>query len=180
MTHNIKKTNLFNFLKSESVIEEINTNTISIREDKNTATLKKVIISNFNNTSTYWIMNPETKTFLQPNSKKVDGIILEHTSDGNLNIVLIELKSTSVTPSEIIEKFEKSLSWVYLLLNLLDGKEDQKIKVFGILVAQKNKNWNTKGNLQIFNSTSIRYIKRSFFTSLNEYSTTYNSLITPI
>ena len=52
-----------------------------------------------------------------------------------------------------------------ILLNLLDGKERGKIRVFGVLISQEKIDWNEKSTLNILSSTSIRYIKRSFYTS---------------
>jgi len=171
MSHNISKQNIFDFLKAESVIIEIPpSNNIHIIEEKNlnTTKLQKVNITALNNTSKYWQLNPETPTFLQPNSKKVESIILEQTESDILNIFLVEMKSGRInrsTENDISEKFSASLSWVYLLLNLLNNKENQEIKVFAILVAQQNKNWNSRETLNILSSTSIRYKKKSFYTS---------------
>lgn len=170
MIHTVDKINLFNFLKAESIIIEVNTrDNIEIIEDKNigTSNLQKVILTTLNPQSKYWKLNPETSTFLQPNSKKVESIIIEQTDNNILNIFLIEMKSKQIsrkTVNEIEEKFTISLSWVYVLLNLLNHKEEQSIKVFGILVAQKNMNWNSRETLNILSSTSIRYKKKSFYT----------------
>ena len=171
MKHKIKKENIFNFLKAESIIEEIGQqDDIEIIESKNINTdkLSKVQITSLTGDSKYWIINPENSTFLESMSKKVERIILEYTKDAILNIILLEMKSKSFLVSEVIEKFEKSLSWVYLLLNLLNDKENQDIRVYGILVAQKRKNWDEVDTLNIFTSTSIRYTKRSFFETSNE------------
>lgn len=180
MIHKIKKDNIFNFLKSESIVKLINDDFILIEESKNevfTGCLCNVKIENLNATSNYWQLNPETLSFLELNGKKVDGVIIEEKQNGTLNISLIELKSKTVTPSDIIEKFEKTLSCVYLLLNLLNGKEDTRIRVFGILIAQKNKTWNEKEDLNILSSTSIRYIKRAFHTTNTSDVFQYNDLV---
>ena len=87
------------------------------------------------------------------------------------------MKSTKVSEIKVLEKFEKSLTWTYLFLNLLNGKENQKIKVYGILVAQKRKNWNSKETLNILSSTAIRYIKRSFFTPNKEVEIKLNEIL---
>lgn len=71
----------------------------------------------------------------------MDGIIIEETAEEKLRIILVELKSKTIMDSDIIEKFEQSLSWVYLLLNLLNGKkEDKEIEIYGILASQIDKN----------------------------------------
>ena len=179
MTHEIKKENIFNFLKAQSIVEEVSSNeNIEILEQDKNANLKKVILTHLNVTSDYWILNSESKTFLEMQGKKVEKVILEQTQEGILNIIMVELKSEKVgNQNKILEKFKNSLSWVYLLLNLLNGKENQKIKVFGILVAQEDKKWNEKSTLKIFNSTSIRYNKSSFYTTENEFETEINRLL---
>jgi len=181
MSHNINKQNIFDFLKAESIVIEIAQDSdIEICESSNDITsscLQKVILTTLNNNSTYWKINPETTTFLQSKNKKVESIILEHTNDDTLNIILLEMKSKTVKPSDIKEKFKNSLSWVYVLLNLLDGKENQKIKVYGILVAQKNKNWNENDTLNILSSTSIRYKKKSFYTTNTSIDIPINNLL---
>ena len=179
MTHNIKKENIFDFLKAESIIEEINDEYIDIIETSNNGTekLSKVSITNLNPISKYWRMDSENGTFFEPNSKKVENVILEEKNDGILNIILLEMKSTKVSEIKVLEKFEKSLTWTYLFLNLLNGKENQKIKVYGILVAQKRKNWNSKETLNILSSTAIRYIKRSFFTPNKEVEIKLNEIL---
>lgn len=181
--HNIKKENIFDFLKAESIIEEISSEgIIEIVEDKNIndGKLSKVTIKDLNISSKYWLLDSENGTFFEPQSKKVENVILEQTADGVLNIILVEMKSTKISRKDelkIVEKFEKSLTWTYLFLNLLNGKQNQKIKVYGILVAQKNKNWNTKDNLNIFSSTTIRYIKRSFYTPNSEVEISLNDIL---
>jgi len=182
MSHQISKQNIFNFLKAKSVVIEIASNSnIEIIEEKNidTSKLQKVNITSLKNSSKYWQLNPETPTFLQPNSKKVESIILEETEDNILNIFLIEMKSGSINrraENDICEKFSASLSWVYLLLNLLNNKENQKIKVFGILVAQKDMKWNENKDLDIFISTSIRYKKKSFYTPDTQMNISFKEL----
>lgn len=167
MIHRIEKDNIFNFLKEKSVIQEISEyDTINILEDSKGANLKEVILNNLDITSKYWILNSESKTFLEMQGRKVEKIILEQTHDDILNIIMIELKSEKIgNKNKILEKFKNSLSWVYLLLNLLDGKERGKIRVFGVLISQEKIDWNEKSTLNILSSTSIRYIKRSFYTS---------------
>jgi len=183
MNHNIKKEHIFNFLKSESIIEPISSSEIiSIEEKSNTDTtsLCNINIVSLNNDSNYWRLNPENKTFLEPNSKKVENVILEYTKDKLLNIMMIEMKSKTIKRKDenaIVEKFEKSLSWVYLLLNLLDDKQNQKINVYGVLVAQKDKKWNSKETLNIFSSTSIRYKKISFYTTNTTIDIDLNSIL---
>jgi len=167
MIHRIEKDNIFNFLKEKSVIQEVSEyDTINILEDSKGANLKEVILNNLDITSKYWILNSESKTFLEMQGRKVEKIILEQTHDDILNIIMIELKSEKIgNKNKILEKFKNSLSWVYLLLNLLDGKERGKIRVFGVLISQEKIDWNEKSTLNILSSTSIRYIKRSFYTS---------------
>ena len=60
---------------------------------------------------------------------------------------------------------------------MLSGKENQDIEDYGILIAQNNKKWNEKANLNIFNSTSIRYVKRSFFTENSSLVIDYDDMI---
>jgi len=181
MTHNIKKSHIFTFLKEKEIVEEIYSDTIEILERDKEANLQKVILTNLNSNSQYWVLNSESKTFLEMQGRKVEKIILEQTNEGYLNIIMVELKSKKVgNQNKILEKFRNSLSWVYLLLNILDGKQRQKIRVFGILVAQEDKRWNSKESLKLFSSTSIRYIKRSFYTEKNEFEIDINKLSTPI
>jgi len=182
MSHIVNKQNIFDFLKSKSIIIEISSaSDINISEDKNIGTdrLQKVNLTNLNSTSKYWQLNPETTTFLQPKGKKVESIVIELMADNNLNIFLIEMKSKCIrrsTINDIEEKFSISISWIYLLLNLLNHEINQNIKVFGILVAQKNMNWNSRETLNILSSTSIRYKKKSFFTEDTEYTIDINNL----
>ena len=89
--------------------------------------------------------------------------------------------SSELFENEIKELIESQNSPLKnLLLNLLYGKENKEIEIFGILAAQKNKNWNTKSDLYILNSTSIRYIKRSFFTTESYLDLNYNELVKKI
>jgi len=180
MNHIVNKQNIFNFLKSESVIIEVSSeNNIEILEDKNIGTdnLQKVNLINLNSTSTYWQLNPETSTYFQPKGKKVESIIIEQTNNNILNIFLIEMKSKRINESDIYEKFKISLSWIYLLLNLLNHDEKQSIKVFGILVAQKDMEWKHRSDLNILSSTSIRYKKKSFYTQNIEIDIPINELL---
>lgn len=186
MTYNISKQKVFDFLKAESIVEEIEVNSLfEIIESKIESQngLNKVILKMNNSDSKFWKVHLENSTgasrFLEPIGKKVDSIILQELGD-TLNIILIELKSKTIKESDIKEKFEMSLSWIYLLLNLLNNKENQKIKVFGILIAQKNKKWNQKDTLNIFNSTSIRYLKRSFHTTSTEIELNFQDFIAAI
>lgn len=179
MIHKIKKQNIFNFLKAQGIVKEINHSTKFLETAPNSF-LTELNIMNLNTTSTYWQILAENKTFLEPTSKKVDGIIIEETKEKNLRIVMVELKSKVFKNSSVIDKFEQSLSWIYLLLNLLNGKENKEIEVYGILIAQKNVNWNEKSDLNIFNSTSIRYIKRSFYTTNNSFNINYDEFVKKI
>jgi len=165
MIHNISKENIFDFLKGQSIIEEIsNVDSIEIKETKENAKLKKVTISNLNRNSRYWVLNTEADSF-QPQGNKVEKIILEETREKILNIFLIELKSGRIRESDVIKKFKNSLTWLYFLLNLLKTKENQKIQVYGILVSHNESiKWNDKSTLNILSSTSIRYKKKSFYT----------------
>ena len=176
MNHKIKKQNIFYFLKSQGIVREIK-NSTKILETTPNSFFTELNINGLNQSSIYWQFQIENNTFLEPKTKKVAGIIIEQTSKNILRIVLIELKSKKVNESDIIEKFEKSISWIYLLLNLLSGKENQDIEVYGILIAQNNKKWNEKANLNIFNSTSIRYVKRSFFTENSSLVIDYDDMI---
>jgi len=174
----VKKENIFNFLKAQNIVISINPkSTIEIKEYKNIGIdkLQKVTLTNLNPNSRYWILNPETTEFLSPHGKKVENIIIEEDENSLINIFLIEMKSWSVIESDILKKFKISLSWVYLLLNLLDHSK-QEIKVYGILFAQKDLNWNRKDTLNILSSTSIRYIRKSFFTTSTTIEIEYNNL----
>lgn len=180
MIHKIKRQNLFNFLKAQGIVKEIQTSTKILELNCNSA-LKEMDVRKLNLSSNYWQLSTENKTFLEPSTKKVDGIIIEETAEEKLRIILVELKSKTIMDSDIIEKFEQSLSWVYLLLNLLNGKkEDKEIEIYGILASQIDKNWNEKSNLNIFNSTSIRYVKRSFYTTNGSIVIDYDELIKKI
>ena len=168
MTHEISKSNIFEFLKEESIVEEIMDDKIEIYETEKNAKLKKVTLTSLNQKSKYWTINTESK-LLSPEGKKVEKVIFEQMDSGILNVIMVELKSGNVSnQSRVLSKFSNSLSWVYLLLNLLHEK--QKIHVFGILISQDSSClWNEKSKLRIFSSTSIRYIKRSFYTTDNEF-----------
>lgn len=176
MNHNLDKQNIFNFFKAESFIQEINNDELIIKETKKEAKLKEVKISSLNPHSKYWLLDTESNAF-QLQGNKVENIILEQREDGVLNIVMIELKSARVRENEVLNKFKNSLSFVYILLHLLEGKSEQKINVFGILMAQKEMQWNQISNLNIFSSTAIRYTKRSFFTTEPQITLNYNDLI---
>ena len=176
MTHEIKKDNIFNFLKAESIIEEIIDNKIEVYETDKGAKLKRVILTSLNKNSRYWTVDMEANSF-QVQGKKVEKVILEQIKDGVLNIILVELKSGNVSnQTKILEKFKNSLSWVYLLLNLVH--KEQTIKVFGILVSQdKSCKWEKRDKLNLFSSTSISYIKRSFYTDKDELTIDIENLI---
>jgi len=175
MTHEINKEKIFKFLKEKSIIKEVATDKdIIVEENSKGAKLKKVTFSSLNKSSKYWIFN--TESAFQPQGRKVEKIILEQQEDGILNIIMIELKSEKVgNQNKILEKFKNSLSWIYILLNLLDGKQGQKIRVFGILISQDNSiEWKKKDKLNLFSSTSIRYVKRSFYTTDSEMNMKIN------
>ena len=176
MIYEIRKENIFAFFKDKSFIQEINEEFIVIKENKKDAKLRKVEITNLNKDSKYWIIDTESKAF-QLQGKKVENIIVEQTKDNILNIIMIELKSARVRESEVQNKFKNSLSFIYILLHLLQHKTTPPIKVFGILFAQKDMRWNDKNTLKIFSSTAIRYIKRSFYTNKNEMSIEIKNLI---
>jgi len=173
----IKKEKLFQFLKAESIIKEINNNFVEI-EEHNTNGLEKVKIINLNEDSKYWLLNTENNTFIESKKRKVEKILLEYTNDKKLNIYLIELKSKTFTNSEIKEKFQHSFSWVYLLLNLLDDKEEQNYNVYGVLFHQKNRfnDWNTTDTLNVLSSLAIRYKKISFFCDDNYREISLNEI----
>ena len=177
MIHKIQKKYIFNFLREEKIIEEVlNQDSIEIFETERNATLKKVAITNLNQNSKYWTLNLEANSF-QPQGNKVEKVIFEQNED-ILNIILVELKSGNVSnESRVIKKFKNSLTWTYILLNLLNSEQHQNIKVFAILVAQEDKNWNKKDTLNILSSTRIKYTKRSFFTTENEMYINYQELI---
>ena len=179
MTHKLDRENIFNFFKAESFIQEIHADKIIIEENRESATLKKFIITSLDKSSKYWLVDTESNAF-QLQGKKVENIILEQTEDDVLNIMMIELKSGRVRDSEVQNKFKNSLTFIYILLHLLRGKDNQEINVFGILVAQIEKNWNEKNRLNILSSTSIRYIKRSFFTQESKIEIVYQELIKTI
>jgi len=177
MTHSLDKENIFNFFKAQSFIQEIGSSSIEIEEKSKNAKLKKVILTSLNSSSKYWLVDTESNAF-QLQGKKVENIVLEHTSDNILNIIMIELKSEKIgNQNKILEKFKNSLTLIYILLNLLDGKDNQKINVFGILVAQEDKKWNEKSTLNILSSTSIRYKKKSFYTQNIEIDIPINELL---
>jgi len=168
MTNSLDKENIFNFFKAQSFIQEIGSSSIEIEEKSKNAKLKKVTLRSLNSSSKYWLVDTESNAF-QLQGRKVENIVLEHTSDNILNIIMIELKSENIgNQNKILEKFKNSLSLIYILLNLLDGKNNQKINVFGILIAQEDKKWNEKSTLNILSSTSIRYKKKSFYTKSSE------------
>jgi len=175
MNHSLNKQNIFDYFKAESFIKEMSNNKIIIEENKPEATLKKVTLHSLNQNSRYWILDTESNAF-QLQGKKVENIILEQTHENVLNIIMVELKSTRVNESEVLNKFKNSLSFVYILLHLLEGKANQKINVFGILVAQKEMSWNEKSTLKLFSSTAIRYTKRSFFTQEGEIEMCFSDL----
>ncbi len=178
MTHNLNKQNIFDFFKGSSFVEGVDSS-IVITEEKVDATLKKVTIQNLVKTSQYWIVNTESNAF-QLQGNKVEKIILEQTADGILNIVMVEMKSERVRENEVKAKFKNSLELVYILLHLLEGKANQAINVFGVLVAQKDMQWNAINHLNIFSSTSICYTKRSFFTQEAKIELEYQDIIAKI
>jgi hypothetical protein len=93
---------------------------------------------------------------------------------------MVEMKSERVRENEVKTKFKNSLELVYILLHLLEGKANQAINVFGILVAQKDMQWNVVDNLNIFSFTSICYTKRSFFTQEAKIELEYQDIIAKI
>jgi hypothetical protein len=62
----------------------------------------------------------------------------------------------------------------------LEGKANQAINVFGVLVAQKDMRWNVVDNLNIFSFTSICHTKRSFFTQEAKIELEYQDIIAKI
>lgn len=183
MTYNLNKQNIFNFFKDKSFIEEFTDDTLLIEEIKNEEKaenpLRNLTISSFNPTSKYWIVDTESNAF-QLQGNKVEKIILEETEEGVLNIIMIEMKSKNIKEEKIKKKFKNSLEFIYILLHLLEGKSNQKIKVFGILIAQKDMNWNKQENLKIFGSIGIRYTKCSFYTQESYINLAFNALINRI
>ena len=177
MKHSIEKNNIFKFLKAESIVKSIDcSQPIEIIETKNTSSgSKSVKIQNLNCDSKYWLLNPENNTFIESKKKKVERILLEEANE-QLNIFLIEMKSTRVNKADVEEKFKYSLSWIYILLNLLNHSEKRNIKVYGIIVAQKKLNWNENDTLNILSSTSIRYKKKSFYTNNSIYTINFNEM----
>ncbi len=177
MMHSLDKQNIFDFFKAESFIQEISEDKIIIEENNKSAKLKKIIIRLLDNKSKYWIIDTESNAF-QLQGKKVENIILEQTADDILNIIMVELKSEQVgNQNKILDKFRNSLSFIYILLHLLEGKSKQKINIFGILVAQKEMNWNKREHLNIFASTRLRYTKRSFFTANSEVEIKFSDIV---
>ncbi|MEA2028806.1 MAG: hypothetical protein U9N49_07505 [Campylobacterota bacterium] len=183
MTHNIKKQYIFDFFKGKSFIQDFNDETLVIEETKNEEKVKDPLrfltIGMFNKDSQYWIVDTESKAF-QLQGNKVEKVILEQTSNGVLNIVMVEMKSKKIDDNKVINKFKKSLEFIYILLHLLEGKANQSINVFGILVAQKDMQWNYQHNLKIFNATSIRYSKRSFFTEEAQIELDYQDIVAKV
>jgi len=179
MTQNLNKQNIFDFFKAQSFVESVSGNSVIIDENEANALLTQVVLYNLIETSQYWVIDTESNAF-QLQGNKVEKIILEQRADGVLNIVMVELKSQRVRESEVFKKFKKSLEFVYILLHLLEGKANQSINVFGILVAQKDMQWNIVQNLNIFGSTSIRYVKRSFFTQESTLALEYQDIIAKI
>ena len=132
LIHKIDKQNIFNFLKAENIVKMINDDYIEIIEDNNQNkqdALYKVIIVGLNDNHKYWEVTPENSTYIK-SSKPTEKVILEQTDD-ILNIIFIEMKSKN--SKNIPKKFERTLSWLYLLLNLLDGKQNQKVKIYYII-----------------------------------------------
>jgi len=179
MTHNINKQNIFDFFKGNSFVESISDNSIIIDENKPDAQLRQVVLHNLIESSQYWVVDTESNAF-QLQGNKVEKIILEQTKESVLNIIMVELKSARVKENEIRAKFKNSLELVYILLHLLEGKANQAINVCGILVAQKDMQWNAKENLKIFSSTSIRYTKRSFYTQEAKIELEYKDVVAKI
>ena len=95
MNHKIKKQNIFYFLKSQGIVREIK-NSTKILETTPNSFFTELNINGLNQSSIYWQFQIENNTFLEPKTKKVDGIIIEQTSKNILRIVLIELKSKKV------------------------------------------------------------------------------------
>jgi len=180
MSHKLNKQDIFDFFRDKSFIEDLDEDTFLIEETKNEEKeknpLRYLIITSFNQNSKYWVLDTESSAF-QLQGNKVEKILLEETQEGILNIIMIEMKSTNVKPEKIKNKFKNSLSFVYILLHLLEGKSNQNINIFGILVAQKEMNWHHRENLNIFSSTSIRYTKRSFYTEASHLSIAFEDLI---
>ncbi len=179
MTQNLNKQYIFDFFKAQFFVENINDDSIIIEENEDNATLKQVFIHNLVESSSYWVIDTESNAF-QLQGNKVEKIILEQRVDGILNIVMVELKSQRVRESEVFKKFKKSLEFVYILLHLLEGKANQSINVFGILVAQKEMQWNQKATLNIFSATEIDYTRRSFYTQEKQIELNYQDIIAPI
>jgi len=177
MSFDFKQNDLFKYLTSNNIVVK-QIDEIEITEPKNidsnlldgNSSFEKLLIKNLNKDSTYFKLNPETSTFLQPNGKKVENIILEY-SKGKSNIILVELKSKKITGKTILdikEKFRNSLNWLHLLLSLEHTTEN--FEVFGIIIAQKKLEWNEVADLDILLSTVVRYKKKSFYTQ-NKYLT---------
>lgn len=177
MIHKIDKQNIFNFLKSENIVRKINDGFVEIIEEKNKNKLDilyKVSIKNLNKNNQYWEINPENPTYIR-SSKPTERVILEQTDD-ILNIVFIEMKSK--ISKDISQKFERTLSWLYLLLNLLDGKQNQKVKVYYIVCKLSDvQNQTKKEKVQIFSSTEIRYNKKWFYSKDKEMEVEWKNMI---
>jgi hypothetical protein len=179
MKSNFSKSKVLKYLKAKGiVVEETDKIEISERQNissKNNGTLQKLYIENLNETSKYFKLNPETGTFLQPHGKKVENIIIEYTNRNELKIVLVELKSKTVIRTDIKEKFQESLNWLYLLLSL--EHENLDLKIFGIVVAQRKLNWNSSENLNVLLSTNVRYKLKSFHTENRKMKISWNDIL---
>lgn len=132
-------------------------------------------VQSLNMTNLQQISTIFTKHIQEQTVKNVTISSLNHNSQ----YWLVDTESNAFQVQGKLEKFKNSLSFIYILLHLLDGKANQEINIFGILAAQKEMNWNEKSTLNIFSSTSIRYIKRSFFTQNSEIEIDFSDIIKP-
>jgi len=165
----INKQQIFDFFKAENIVKEIKDN-IKIFEENNknkSNVLKEVNMVGFLPNKRYFEIDPENPTFIKPN-KPTERVIIED-NDQYMNVVAIEMKP--IKSKGIIRKLERTFSWLYLLFNLLEGKENKQIRLFFVLCKYSNKKMNNvtcKSYIDIFHNLRIKYIKKIYYSNGKE------------
>ena len=163
MNCKIEKQLLFDFFKAQGIIEEKN-KYIEIIEEKNKDkpnTLKKLKIENLDSNNRYYKINPENP-YIKPN-KQTECVIIEYNEQSDfMNIVFVEMKPKKVKLHEVLKKFERTFSWLYLLFNLLNDKEGKEFRVYFLLCKYSNTQKNDevcKSKINIFHNLTVKYIR---------------------
>jgi len=178
MSNKIEKYILFKFFKANGIIFKYDVDKnhcIKIVEENNkdkSNVLKELNICNLNSNNEYYIVKPENPTNIKP-SKQTERVIIEYDKEKDfMNLIFIEMKPKKVKlKKEVIPKFEKTFTWLYLLFNLLKNKEGKKFKVYLLLCKysdEKKDDEYCKAELKVLETLKVKYVRIIKHSNQNE------------